>query len=714
MEMDFRLEDIVVPYEGEAALHQDLFWLLSVCLLCAIELKRGSIEREEAANFSGFYMSPDEAVRYINGYPAFLGESPNGVYAHIKAGEELIRRRLALTENCSSYRILRLREELQLSDTAFFAVLCAFACETDRGFGQMFAMLHGEKDLCGPTLGTVRSLLVAVRFPEGNDVSQLLPGCPMHGLLFKPPPNSSHFFAGFPLQLRGQVTAYLCGYSSVSPLLETHRSRLLQMENPPETLFLEEQKAALAHAARSAAEREACRITLLCGPKGAGKKECLMDAAAKTGMKFLLLRFGSLMEGRSPEDLLSELLPPLLLEGYALCFEGLGSVAGDFATPLQRLLHSLAPWRLSVFLLFDDLKTGISCEGYTVTRVDFPYPDQRQSLRFWEEFAKGGFMAEDVDFRALSSKYILTPGQIKTALDSAALQAEGQPVDGAALARAVLLNNATRLSELAEQVIPAYTWDDLVLDERPMILLKNVCDRLRYRYRVENEWGFGKKTAYGRGISVLLFGPPGTGKTMCAQVMAGELMLPLYRIDLSRIVSKYIGETAKNLDAIFAEAKASNVILFFDEADSLFSKRTDVKNSNDRHANSEISYLLQKIEDYAGISILATNLAQNFDEAFRRRISYMINIHMPNPAQRLALWRGSLPAAAPVEEGLDFTLLADNLELSGSVIKSAVTQAAYFAAEENEAIGMAHLVRAVRLELEKLGRSEPHFMQYYE
>jgi len=230
---------------------------------------------------------------------------------------------------------------------------------------------------------------------------------------------------------------------------------------------------------------------------------------------------------------------------------------------------------------------------------------------------------------------------------------------------------------------------------------------------VETQWGFGEKSAYGNGISVLLYGPPGTGKTTCAHVIAGELGLPLYRINLAQIISKYIGETAKNLDTVFNEAKSSNVILFFDEADALFAKRTDVKNSNDRHANSECSYLLQKIEEYSGVSILATNLASNFDEAFRRRINYMINIHMPSPAQRLELWQGHLPRQAPLSPDVDLQVLADNLEFSGSVIKSAVIQAAFFAAREGAPIGMAHLVKAVRWELRKLGKSEPHFLSMY-
>jgi SpoVK/Ycf46/Vps4 family AAA+-type ATPase len=279
------------------------------------------------------------------------------------------------------------------------------------------------------------------------------------------------------------------------------------------------------------------------------------------------------------------------------------------------------------------------------------------------------------------------------------------------ISAAVLLENTGRLGAIADRVHVAYTWDPIwgMMYQKKMLM--ETCNRVKYRHIVEIQWG--GKFAYGNGVSILLYGPPGTGKTMSAQVIAGELGLPLYRINLSQIVSKYIGETAKNINTVFNEAKSSNVILFFDEADSLFAKRTDVKNSNDRHANSDSSYLLQKIEEYSGISILATNLANSFDEAFRRRINYMINIHMPSASQRLEIWKKCLPPKAPLSDDVDLKLLADNLEFSGSVIRSAALQAAYFAAGENTSISMIHLARAVRLELWKLGMSEPYFLGIY-
>ncbi|MCR5098835.1 MAG: ATP-binding protein [Lachnospiraceae bacterium] len=201
-----------------------------------------------------------------------------------------------------------------------------------------------------------------------------------------------------------------------------------------------------------------------------------------------------------------------------------------------------------------------------------------------------------------------------------------------------------------------------------------------------------------------MYGAPGTGKTMAAQVVANELGLPLYRVDVSQIFSKYIGETEKNLGVIFEEAKKVNVILFFDEADALFAKRTEVGDSNDRYANAETAYLLQKIEEHNGMTILATNLYHNFDSAFVRRITYVVHIDSPDEATRLRLWKHTLPETCRFSSDVDFEYLAEHFELSGSNIKAILQTAAYYAGGFDRAITMADVIMALRYELEKLGR----------
>ncbi|MBQ6886964.1 MAG: ATP-binding protein [Lachnospiraceae bacterium] len=211
------------------------------------------------------------------------------------------------------------------------------------------------------------------------------------------------------------------------------------------------------------------------------------------------------------------------------------------------------------------------------------------------------------------------------------------------------------------------------------------------------------KYTYGTGVSCLFAGPPGTGKTMAAQIMSTMLELPLYRVDLSQVVDKYIGETEKKLEAIFNLAEKSNTILFFDEADSIFGKRSEVSEAKDRYANTEVSYILQRIDEYDGIVILATNFKNNIDEAFMRRIRYVVEFVMPDAEMRYEIWKGCFPAEVPVED-IDFQYLANRFELSGGNIKNIVLNAVFLAAAEDVPVNMMHILESLRMEKLKMGK----------
>ena len=368
---------------------------------------------------------------------------------------------------------------------------------------------------------------------------------------------------------------------------------------------------------------------------------------------------------------------------------------------------------MGIFLLTELEQQNTIPDRYLTHYIDYPSLDLEKSSDSWKLFSEGYEYSSEIDWMQIAAKYSLTPGQIESALRSVTEIAKFRnlQITKDLISTVVFRENAVRLSVLSDKIDLVYTWDDLMLNETSKNMLMDACNRIKHRYTVEIEWS--GKFAYGNGISILLYGPPGTGKTMSAQVIANELGLPLCRVKLSQIISKYIGETSKNINRVFDEAKKSNVILFFDEADALFAKRTDINNSNDRHANAETSFLLQKIEDYPGVSILASNLSHTFDEAFRRRITYMVNIHIPKVEQRLAIWKRCIPTKAPLADDVDLDFLAKELEISGSIIKSAALQATYFAADENDSINMKHLVRAIFLELRKLGMNDPHFLKKY-
>lgn len=266
----------------------------------------------------------------------------------------------------------------------------------------------------------------------------------------------------------------------------------------------------------------------------------------------------------------------------------------------------------------------------------------------------------------------------------------------------------------AQRLIPGYTWDDIILPEESLEQLKDIAAQVAYRALVYEKWGFGAKMSRGRGIGVLFSGPSGTGKTMAAEILANHLKLDLYRIDLSGVVSKYIGETEKNLRHVFDAAEKSGVILFFDEADALFGKRSEVKDSHDRYANIEINYLLQRMEEYRGFAILATNMKSLLDQAFLRRLRFHVDFPFLDAEYRLKIWQKVFPSQT-VTANLDFNFLA-RLEIPGGNIKNIALNAAFLAADNGGAIEMDHILLATKREYDKTGKIilESEFGSYYE
>jgi SpoVK/Ycf46/Vps4 family AAA+-type ATPase len=261
-----------------------------------------------------------------------------------------------------------------------------------------------------------------------------------------------------------------------------------------------------------------------------------------------------------------------------------------------------------------------------------------------------------------------------------------------------------RLSALARKVTPFHAWDDLVLPPDRTEQLREIVTSMRHRALVYHQWGFDARLALGKGLNVLFTGPPGTGKTMAAGIIAGVLGLDLYQIDLASMVSKYIGETEKNLARIFAEAETSNAILFFDEADALFGRRSEVRDSHDRYANLEVAYLLQRMEAYEGVVILATNFGRNMDDAFVRRMHHTVDFPLPGEPERVRIWEQVFPAETPREPGLDLERVARRVEVAGGNIRNIALAAAFLAAEEDDVVRMGHLVRAARREFRKMGK----------
>jgi hypothetical protein len=278
-------------------------------------------------------------------------------------------------------------------------------------------------------------------------------------------------------------------------------------------------------------------------------------------------------------------------------------------------------------------------------------------------------------------------------------------VFGAALWDTCRLQARPRLEDLAQRIPPAAGWDDLILPVSQVKVLREVLEQVQHRTRVYEAWGFAAKSARGLGITALFAGTSGTGKTLAAEVLASELRLDLYRIDLSAVVSKYIGETEKNLRRVFDAAEEGGAILLFDEADALFGKRSEVKDSHDRHANIEVSYLLQRMESYRGLAILTTNLKDSLDGAFVRRLRFIVEFPFPDAGQRAEIWRRVFPEEMPTD-GVDAEKLA-RVNLAGGSIRNVAVNAAFLAAAEGEPLRMKHLLTAVRGEYAKNNKPLP-------
>jgi SpoVK/Ycf46/Vps4 family AAA+-type ATPase len=271
------------------------------------------------------------------------------------------------------------------------------------------------------------------------------------------------------------------------------------------------------------------------------------------------------------------------------------------------------------------------------------------------------------------------------------------------LAAAARRQSRPRLESLARRVEPVATWDDLVLPQPALTALRELCDRVINRHTVLRLWGMDRRTNRRIGVNALFAGPSGAGKTMAAQVIAGELGLDLFVVDLSGVVNKYIGETEKNLDAIFTAAENSDAVLLFDEADALFGKRSEVRDSHDRYANLEVSYLLQRMETHDGVALLATNLRQSLDEAFLRRLDFVIRFPYPEEAERYRIWSRIWPEAVPLADDIDFRVLAHRYRLSGGNIRNVALCAAFLAAAHQRAVCLADVLLAIDREYEKLG-----------
>ncbi|MFB7218273.1 ATP-binding protein [Streptomyces sp. NPDC056227] len=446
------------------------------------------------------------------------------------------------------------------------------------------------------------------------------------------------------------------------------------------------------------------RLAYLREDQGGAGTALAASALTLAGRQVLGLDLARLAEDPTPAEAVRSLVREARLTNAGLVCAPLDAVSREHpallrlltATPVPTILVGRAPWDASW-----------STTPPLLLHAPRVEPAARAAL--WTDAYRqlaAAPVPPSFDADRLLSPFLLTPEQITGAAHSAAQTARlhGGTLTPDHVRQGARAQNAAGLDRLARRIEPTVTWNDLVLPPDAHAQLRELTARARHRDRVLGEWGMRPGGGRGRGVSALFAGDSGTGKTMSAEVIAADLGLDLYTVDLATVIDKYVGETEKNLERIFSEAAGVNGVLLFDEADAIFGKRSDVKDAHDRYANVESAYLLQRMESFDGLAILATNLRANLDDAFTRRLDLVIDFPVPDPDQRLVLWERCLGPQLPRSADLDLAFCAENFELAGGNIRSIAVTAAYLAADTGEPVTMPTLIHAIQREYQKLGR----------
>ena len=577
-----------------------------------------------------------------------------------------------------------------LADFERDVLLLCLAPELDPAFEALFAHVQDDASRTYPTPALAVALLA-----DGDEraLTAFLEGATLRRarlLELAPAPRAGAALAASPLVLPQRIAAFLLGVNRVDERVAPFLRPL-----PEAALAPAQDTLAGRLAGELAAAGQECGPLQLVGPPGCGRSAVAQALCVRAG-----LRAVELDPARLPRDPAErgELLRLLEREVLLLRLACVVDVENDRSVA-DELASALGP----ALILTSDEPPPLH-QAWLTARV--PVSDAASQRALWRRALGPAAAALDGSLEVATSSFDLGPRAISEIAPAAHRRAALDGGGPAALARA--LRDGCRahagrpLAGLADRLEPAVAWADIIVPDEVALALRELADQVAYRMTVYEDWGFGDRLTRGRGISALFSGQSGTGKTLAAEIVAAHLDLELYRVDLAGVVSKYIGETEKNLRTVFAAAERSGAVLFFDEADALFGRRSEVRDSHDRYANIEVDYLLQRMEAYRGLAILATNRRQALDRAFLRRLRFLIDFPFPDAASRERIWRRAFPPRARVD-ALDFDALAE-LELAGGNIATIAVNAAFLAAADRRAIGMDHIARATRREYAKLDR----------
>jgi MoxR-like ATPase len=611
-------------------------------------------------------------------------------------------------------KFARIAEWLGLTDVDLAVVVLALAPDMDLRYQRVYAYLQDDIARKRPSIDLIASLLCA----DVNGRTALLSRFDPHSPLVKAGvldlrAGSDAALLARPLTLDAMWLNFLLDRDELDPQL----ARFARLVSPgtagiDEVYIDPDIVDTVKDIARAAVVGKGSLRLALIGPNGSGKFALASGLARDLGLRLLVLDLREAAGFTEIRDALERARTAGALLGALVYIHGAGALAHRDPQLMRAMNEALAASHSWFVLSLNAPLPQMHAAPLRARQLAMALPSQPMRLAAWRaSLARNCIEADDGEIERVATRFRLSAAQIEQATASARLASRGNGgwrTPGEALAAAARALCGDELARLAQRITPAAGFDSLVAMPETEAQLREICSRVATREAVRNDWTRDCVHARNVGITALFAGPSGTGKTLAAEVIARELGYDLFRIDLSAIVSKYIGETEKNLDRVFAAAEYANAVLFFDEADALFGKRSEVKDAHDRYANIEIAYLLQKMEQFDGLAILATNLKQNLDDAFARRLTFCVNFAFPEAAERRRLWDALWPPRAPRGDDVDLDWFAREYAFSGGNIRNTVLAAVHLAAANGQIVSREHLLHATRREYQKLGKTIPH------
>jgi ATP-dependent 26S proteasome regulatory subunit len=705
--------DSVIDHYGYLDHLLDELKLLDLKLMQEIQIAQNK-DREDFSSSKGLYISVEEVLSSLNPQgkattPPLNNQKIDSIRKFINSHEKEIGQRLFTTKDSGDFPLLRLQNIFGITPFEMSILIMAAAVEIDKKYEKIYSYINNDITRKLPTAGLVLDIFCDDEIGRLSAQQYFSADATLFyfDILHFVDTDDAGSFSGRRFRLDERIRRFLLGDNGISEALLP----IVKVCSPGECVSelnsrsnLKDNVLRIITDNQDKDRKKA--VFWLYGNGKEEKKFSIQSLCTEVGLPLLTIDLQDILVGTDYVKTLRNIFREACLQSAMILFNGgeclySNNEKVDFFKRI--FFRTISEMSYLTLITADTLWMPEDNDGnYQWYPFEFRLPEYTERKKIWADALSGSKIpANDID--TLSARFIFSEGQIRNAVLSATQSINISELAIDSIYKACAIQSNQKLSIYSKRVLPHYTWDDIVLPLDKIRQLKEVCSHIKHKHIVHFNWGFAGKLALGKGLNILFSGHSGTGKTMTADIIANDLHLDMYKVDLSSIVSKYIGETEKNLNRIFKETSSGNMILFFDEADALFGKRSEVKDAHDRYANIEINYLLQKLEEHEGIVIMASNLSKNIDSAFQRRMNFIIDFPFPNEEMRRSIWENIFPEDAPMDD-IDFELIASKFKLTGGNIKNISLHAAFLAADSGN-IKMEHIMNAIKWEYQKMGHS---------